>query len=783
MNDLEFKEILHKIVIKYYVIDSNTYKILESNNPKIKKGETFCYEFIHGYNKPCDNLKLNMKCVCKEVLKQKGKVELIQKIDSKNGLKIHKVVAKPLINSDNKISYILAQYIDISDDFNLINDDLKRYRHLTENAKDMIYRMSLPEGKYEFVSFASKRIFGYSPEEFYSNPVLIKKTLHPDWHKYFKREWKRLNKGIVPPFYEYQIIAKSGEVKWINQRNLLIKDESGKPVAIEGIVTDNTESKKAELALRESEQKLRNIFENSTNLFYQHTVDHKLTYLSPQVKVILGYSVDEALKKWTEFLTDNPINIEGVNKTEKALKTGKSQPPFEMELKHKSGRKVWVEVREAPVIKNGKAIAIVGALTDITERKIAENALNESAIRFKTYIASSPIAIFIVNEKGQYEYGNKAVSRLLGYTLNDIYKMSISDVKMVSGDEHVMADFNEVKKTGILMGKEVKYKKKNGDLIDVMIDAVKLSNNQYIAYCTDISEIKNYQHKLKEKNEEYYALNEELEENIERIQFINTELQISKEKAEESDRLKSAFLANMSHEIRTPLNGILGFASLLKKDDLTNENVLRYATIIENSGNRLLSVVNDVFDISLIQTDQIKIEKKSFEINTLLDELYMFYQTVQKDKIQNINFKLVKNSAIEINILNDQYRLHQILKNLINNAFKFTLKGEIEYGYLPLESNEITFYVKDTGIGIPDEHKNAIFSAFRQVDESISRDYEGAGLGLSICSGLIERMKGKIWVESKTDKLSNGKQSGSVFYFTLPLDEKESNNEVFEIDS
>lgn len=762
----------------------------------------------------------------------------------------------------------------------------EKYRRITENAKDMIIRMSLPDGRYEFVSNASIEMIGYTPEELYDNPKIIEKNIHPDWNQYFQVQWEKLLKGDVPPIYEYQAYTKSGEVKWFNQRNLLINDPKGKPIALESIISDVTDQKIAELALRDNEQKLRNITENSTNIFYQHGTDHVLTYLSPQIKNLLGYTVDEAMIKWTELVTNNPINEEGYRLTMKAIETGEIQSPYNLELQHKSGRKVWVEVREAPLIENGEVKGIVGALVDITERKAfedalkdseeryrklfqsvnvgidistpngeildansemsrmfgytpkeflninakslyktekdrnalikivkekgkvqnyplemkhkqgkmiwasisaqpvkltnkdrllfvlsditkekeAERALKEQEKKFRTYIESSPVAVFIANDKGNYSYVNDAACKMLGYSMKELTAMSISDIVEKQKINDVLTSFNKVKKTGVINDLAVSLVHKDKSVIEVNLNGAKITSSQIIAFCNDVTQIKQYEKELKEKNEEYYALNEELEENIKWIQKVNNELKIAKEKAEESDRLKSAFLANMSHEIRTPLNGIIGFSALLNKKGLNKDTYKRYANIIENSGKRLLSVVNDVFDISLIQSDQMKIEKNTFNINELLDEVVTLYQTIQKEKLKDISLKLIKSSDKEIKLNNDQYRLHQIFKNLLDNAFKFTKKGEIEFGYLPVKDDEITFYVKDTGIGIPKKFQHNIFSAFRQVDDSITRDYEGAGLGLSICEGLLQRMGGNIWVESEVNQ-------GSIFYFTLSLKE------------
>ncbi|MCB2196285.1 MAG: PAS domain S-box protein [Bacteroidetes bacterium] len=758
-----------------------------------------------------------------------------------------------------------------------LKESEEKYRRITENAKDMIFRMSLPDGTYEFVSKASVDIIGYTPEELYKNPLIIKERIHPDWVKYFETQWKLLLNGEMPSIYEYQAFTKSGELKWFNQRNILIKDDKENPVALEALISDVTESKIAEIALRDSEKKLRNITENSTNMFYQHTTDHVLTYLSPQVENVLGYTVDEAMIKWTDLATDHPINEEGFKLTMKAIETGETQPTYNLELRHKSGRKVWVEVREAPLIENGKVVGIVGALTDVTKEKIIQDALKESEERyrmlfessnvgigistiqgkildannsmtkifgytykqfiktnikelytdvnvrkrlikrikekgqfrnesiqmvtksgkkiwvslsvqaidlktdnrllfvmtditkekeaelelieqekkFRTYIESSPVPVFIANEKAQYTYVNDAASKLLGYSRKELQNMSIPDLQLKENMEYEIKMFKTVQQKGFIKGADSQLLHKNGAIVNVTISAVKLADKEFIAFCNDITQIKQYEKELQKKNEE-------LEENILWIQKVNNELKIAKEKAEESDRLKSAFLANMSHEIRTPLNGIIGFSALLNKKGLNKETYSRYANIIESSGKRLLSVVNDVFDISLIQSDQMKIEKNIFEINELLDEVETLYQTIQKEKLKDVSLKLVKNSDKEIKLNTDQYRVHQIFKNLIDNAFKFTKEGAIEFGYLPVKRDEITFYVKDTGIGIPKDHQVNIFSAFRQVDDSITRDYEGAGLGLSICEGLLHRMGGEIWVESEINK-------GSIFFFTLPL--------------
>ncbi len=244
---------------------------------------------------------------------------------------------------------------------------------------------------------------------------------------------------------------------------------------------------------------------------------------------------------------------------------------------------------------------------------------------------------------------------------------------------------------------------------------------------------------------------------------IEDELIREKKRAEESDILKSTFLANMSHEIRTPLNGILGFSQLLSKQGIEQHKREKYISIINNSGEHLMSIISDVIDIAKIESGQIKINKQKIKLNPVLKEL----QEMFNERLLALNKSEIeltchtshpdKDYQIETDII----RLRQILNNLIYNAIKFTEKGSIEFGYY-IKNKVIVFYVKDTGLGISSKKQKIIFERFRQEDEGHSRSYTGSGLGLTICRSLLELMEGEIWLNSQKGK-------GSVFYFSLPL--------------
>jgi len=238
------------------------------------------------------------------------------------------------------------------------------------------------------------------------------------------------------------------------------------------------------------------------------------------------------------------------------------------------------------------------------------------------------------------------------------------------------------------------------------------------------------------------------------------ELEAAKEKAEESDRLKSAFLANMSHEIRTPMNGILGFAELLLEDNISPEERIQFLNIIKKSGRNMVSIINDIIDISKIESGQMELQMLKHNINDTLQYLYDFFRPEAENR--GLNFSLVIDAnEKETIILVDQFKLNEILTNIIKNSIKYTYEGSISFGCKKKEKH-IEFFVKDTGIGIPIEKQKDIFKRFIQADNDVAHVVDGSGLGLSITKAYIEMHHGEIWLESEEGK-------GSSFYFTLPI--------------
>ncbi|PKQ64191.1 hypothetical protein BZG02_05030 [Labilibaculum filiforme] len=305
--------------------------------------------------------------------------------------------------------------------------------------------------------------------------------------------------------------------------------------------------------------------------------------------------------------------------------------------------------------------------------------------------------------------------------------------------------------------KEARVKTFEGEVIDVIIKLFYTKiGNKFTAYVstTDITKLKKAKLALKQKNNE--------------ILKTNVELEKAKEKAVESDLLKSAFLANMSHEIRTPMNSIIGFSDLLGEPNLTLEKRQKYLKLVQSSSEHLLQIIDDIIDISKLESNQLKISKKSCPLNELLYEIKESQSMIKivrakSDILLQLN---IPKDTDNLMINCDPTRFRQIVYNLVSNAYKYTNTGFVEIGYSVSNTNSMVHvYVKDTGFGIHPEMFQLIFERFRQIENKNLQ--EGTGIGLSISKGLVHLLGGEIWIESKVDE-------GSTFHFTIPISEQDN---------
>jgi PAS domain S-box-containing protein len=352
-------------------------------------------------------------------------------------------------------------------------------------------------------------------------------------------------------------------------------------------------------------------------------------------------------------------------------------------------------------------------------------------------VEQSPVSIVITNTFGKIEYVNQKFIETTKYTLEEAIGQN---PRFLKSGYTSQGEYKELWQT-IVGGKEwhgeFHNKRKDGTLFWESASISPIVNTEgktthFIAIKEDITDRKN----------------------------VEKELVKSKERAEESDRLKLVFLANMSHEIRTPMNGILGFTELLKAPHISSEEQQEYISIIEKSGKRMLNIINDIISISKVESGQIEVSKDETNINEQLEYIYTFFKP--EANLKGIDLTLQKLLSSKNNyIKTDREKLYAVLTNLVKNAIKFTNEGSIEIG-CEKKGGYLEFFVKDTGLGIPISQKKIIFERFRQANETISRTHEGSGLGLAISKAYVEMLDGRIWVESQEGK-------GSTFYFTIPF--------------
>lgn len=390
-------------------------------------------------------------------------------------------------------------------------------------------------------------------------------------------------------------------------------------------------------------------------------------------------------------------------------------------------------------------VVIVGR--DITKQKKAEDELRESKRDFEELLQNIPTGVYRIraaeNKASKFEFVSNRFTEIVESSIEDLYDNLMNAYNKVEEEDlKVLFQMEECAKSNLSIIEWVGRIYTSHGLKWLSIKSTpKLQQNGDIIWNGIVNDI---------------TLEKQIEEQRKSIQ---NELLNAKEKAEESDRLKTAFLNNMSHEIRTPLNGIVGFTDFMTLPDISQEERMYYSRIIHQNCNQLTSIIDDIIKISTIEAGQEVIREKKININETLNHLYAQFniRIDSPDVIFNYKTSLEDEKA---EILTDATKVIQVLSNLISNAIKFTSKGSIEFGYDLIE-NKLQFYVRDSGIGIESKYHDLIFERFRQVKTHSGKVYGGNGLGLAISKAYVELLGGKIWLTSILG-------IGTTFYFTLP---------------
>jgi PAS domain S-box-containing protein len=572
-------------------------------------------------------------------------------------------------------------------------------------------------------------MLGYEPASGPSDRTIWLTRIHPDDRENVRTKINDvLINNEVSYVYEARMLHTDGSYRWHQVIGHTVeKDDQGRIKRIVGIRKDISDFKHAEEELKISKRRLRALIDTIPDLIWLKDPQGVYLQCNQRFEQLYGATENIIVGKTDYNFVSKELADFFRQKDKEAVLAGKPSINEE-EVTFPDGNKEIIETIKTPIYENnGALIGVLGIGRDITQRKKTEQELIRKEALISTAVENLPIVFFLIDNKGVFTLSIGAGLKGLGFISNQVVGMSVFDL---------YKDFPETIKSikKALSGESVIFESiVNGTSYLNIVNPMLRDDSQegIVGVGLDITERK--------KSE--------------------LELIKAKEKAEESDRLKSAFLANMSHEIRTPMNGILGFAGLLKDPGLSGEQQQDFIQVIEKSGVRLLNIITDIISISKIESGIIDISISDTNINNQLQFVYDSLKLDSYRKKLKLFFKCVLDEDEAI-ITTDSEKLYGILSNLVKNAIKYTDKGEIEFGYV-VKGGAMEFYVKDSGIGIPKEKIGVIFERFIQADISDKMARQGVGLGLAISKAYVEMLGGKIWVESEEFR-------GSTFYFTIP---------------
>ena len=574
----------------------------------------------------------------------------------------------------------------------------------------------------------------------------------PEEHaiKAYECEQEIMRTGIPLIDVEEKTAWGNGQYNWNKVSKYPLYDSENQIIGTWGISTDITHQKNVEYQLKEEEERYRIL----SDVTIEGIVIHHsgvIKDLNPSFLKLLGFEREELLgKNFLDYVykEDRAVVQENISK--------ESERTYEIRLVKKSGKKFFAEVESRKIQLPGVELRMA-AVRDITRRKQAEEALLESEKRMRAITDSAHDGIIMIGRDGLVTYWNPAAERILGYA--SVEAMGKNLVGLIAPSQ-----FHESFSEAFRMfrpsndqaaGKsfDLKARRKDGAEISVQLSlsSVQLSSGCYtVGILRDVTRQK--------ENEQ--------------------ELIKAKEIAEEATGAKSEFLANMSHEIRTPMNAIIGFSGLLKKSELSPKQ-LDYINKIDHSANSLLGIINDILDFSKIEAGKLELETVDFRLDDVINNIV----SMVSEKAAEKNIELLNRIANDVPcaLIGDPLRVGQVLINLVNNAVKFTDKGYILIK-TELENRKdsrcrIKFSVKDTGIGMTQEQKSKLFTAFSQADSSVTRRFGGTGLGLTISKQLVEMMNGEVYVESEF-----GDGSTFTFIADFGIQEVSKEKQIVEVE-
>lgn len=618
-------------------------------------------------------------------------------------------------------------------------------RLIMNSALDAIITID-HRGLITFWNPQAEKIFGWKEAE-----VLGKRlsdNIIPSYHKKGHEKgidlYSRTGKGpALNKIIELPAVNIKGEEFQIELSIIPVKQ--GDTEFFCSFIRDISDRKKNEQALKASQELWQFALEGAGDGVWEYNFQNKEVFFSKQYKSMLGYQDDEFLNNPNEWL--KRVHIEDmplIELTDKAYFSGEiNSHQREYRILHKNGHYIWVLDRGMLVNRTPEGLPerIIGTHSDITDRKLSEQALSIKEEKYRSIITNMNLGLIEVDNDEHIQFANQTFCKMSGFNEEDLINAKATELLELGENKNLIESKKELRKNGISDAYQVSVRNKDGELRWWLISGAP---------------------RLNDKGEHVGSIGIHLD--ITAQKELEHELIKAKEAAEASTEAKEAFLANMSHEIRTPMNAISGMANQLNKTTLdTNQQF--YLNTIRSSADSLLVIINDILDLSKIESGKLDIEKIGFEPKRVIGHVMEVMQHRAEEKGLKFTNSFCDQQLSEV-LIGDPYRISQIMLNLVSNAIKFTHKGQVDISCRVLQDLEkqqlIEARVQDTGVGMEKEFIAQLFEKFSQEDSSVSRKYGGTGLGMSICKELIELMEGKISVVSEKNK-------GTIVSFILRM--------------
>jgi PAS domain S-box-containing protein len=603
---------------------------------------------------------------------------------------------------------------------------------MTSSMQDVFYLYDIANKKYLYVSPNCRAILGADDRFFYDGRNYVREYIHPDDQEMMLAATKKVDAGYV---YEVDFrILMNGELRWLNEKSFPINDERGNTIKNSGIITDITERKRTEAKLLELQDNIGYITSSINDTFFLYDCSSKkYLYVSPNCKDVLGveprFFYDG--RNYTEEYA-HPQDREALFEAYRGIAAGGG---YEIDYRTlQNGGWRWLKEKAFSIYdEKGNFVKLSGVVTDITQRKLAEGERVKSQQAFEEAQELAQIGSWELNLVAMKAKWTKEMYRIF-------------ELEGTPDDKLIPAFYAKIHPEDVKVLQEGAQKVMTEDIVYSIEMRICMSGGG-IKYVQAIAEpLKSEEHK------KIYGIR-------------GTVQDITKQKL--AALAKSDFLSAMSHEIRTPINGVIGLTNLLQQEKLTPSQQ-EYVNTLHFSAQHLSTIVSDILDFSKIESGNFVFEKLNFNIEEVCTNIFKLFQSKASEK--NLVYRFTASPLSQLQLVGDYVRLSQVLTNLLSNAVKFTHEGSVDFGYRQVSADAKTltveFMVRDTGIGIAASQQGRIFESFLQADSTVTREYGGTGLGLTICKRLVEMQGGVISLESEPGK-------GSAFVVQLGFDKQE----------